>query len=63
MAFSKYNSVYLGDDPLPHCEYVLDSAADVADLPTDTAPGSVAIVAAAGGAVYILNASHEWKEM
>lgn len=43
-------------------EYILDSAADAASLPK-CAPGSVAVVADKGGAVYMVNASGEWKEL
>lgn len=43
-------------------EFILDSAADLANLPK-SAPGSVAIVADKDGAVYMVNASGEWKEM
>lgn len=42
-------------------DYVLDSAADAASLPADS-PGSVAIVADKDGAVYMVNASGEWRE-
>lgn len=42
--------------------FVLDSAEDAADLP-QSAPGSTAIVAEKGGAVFIVNASGEWKEI
>lgn len=37
-----------------------DASADVADLPTNVAHGSVAKVA--GGSVYTLSPSGEWKE-
>lgn len=40
-------------------EYVLDSKDDAAQLPK-AAPGSTAIVATAGGAIFIVNASGEW---
>lgn len=39
--------------------YVLDSKEDVKDLPKSS-PGSNAIVAAPGGAIFIVNASGEW---
>ena len=42
--------------------FVLDSAADSANLP-DCAPGSTAMVADVGGPVYMVNASGEWKEL
>lgn len=41
--------------------YILDSASDLASLPKEC-PGSIAVVAEAGGAVYMVNASGEWKE-
>ena len=42
------------------CDYVCDSEADIANLPK-SCPGSVAVVAAAGGKVYMVNASGEWR--
>lgn len=42
-------------------EIVMDSAADLGDLPP-SAPGSVALVADKSGSVYMVNASGEWKE-
>ena len=42
-------------------EFVLDSAADLANLPTDVAPGSIAYVADATAAVYMLAPSRVWK--
>lgn len=45
-------------------DYVIDSASDVASLPTDTdviAPGSTAITP--GGDVYILFPSGNWQKM
>jgi hypothetical protein len=41
--------------------YVIDSAADVASLPK-CCTGSIAVVAEKGGAVYMVNASGEWRE-
>lgn len=40
-------------------EFVADTDADIADLPTTVYPGSVCIVAESAN-VYILNASKEW---
>lgn len=40
---------------------ILDDDADLADLGTDFAPGSVAIVAKQGGNVYMMNASGNWE--
>lgn len=42
--------------------YVLDSAADAASLPK-CAPGSTAVVADKDGAIYMVNAAGEWKEL
>ena len=42
---------------------VLDSASDLTALGTNYAPGSVAMVAGSGGAVYMMNASGVWKEL
>lgn len=41
-------------------EWILDSEADVANLPK-CCPGSTAIVATKGGNVYMVNASGEWE--
>lgn len=46
-----------------HIEAVLDADSDLAYLPTDCAPGSIAIVADKDGKVYMLNASGVWKEL
>lgn len=40
--------------------YVLDSKADGESLPK-ASPGSMAMVAADGGAIFMVNASGEWK--
>lgn len=59
---------------LPHMEFVLDSADDLVNLPTNTessvvggeevgpcAPGSVALIPnAAGSEIYMMNPSGEW---
>ena len=42
-------------------EYVCDSTADVTSLPKCCA-GSTAIIADKDGAIYMVNASGEWKE-
>ena len=42
--------------------FIVDSAADVADLP-QCCPGSTAIVAAKDGAMYMVNASGSWEEL
>ncbi len=39
--------------------YLCDSAADLAELPTDDAPGS-AVVVADGGGVYLLDHRRTW---
>ena len=41
--------------------YIIDSPADVADLP-ECCVGSTAIVASKDGPIYMVNASGEWKE-
>ena len=44
-------------------EFVCDTIADIANLPTESVyPGSVALVAE-NSSVYILNASREWVEL
>lgn len=43
-------------------EFILDSEADVADLPA-AFPGSTAIVADETAAIYMVNASGEWKKI
>ena len=42
---------------------VLDAAEDLDSLGTNWAPGSTAIVVDKGAPVYMLNASHVWKEI
>ena len=44
------------------CSYLMDSAADVADLPKSCV-GSMAMVADKDGAVFVVNPSGEWKEV
>lgn len=41
--------------------FVMDSAADAANLP-ESPTGSLAIVADKGGPIWMVNASGEWKE-
>lgn len=43
-------------------EYVADTTADVADLPTNNAPGSTCIVIETAD-VYMLNNKKEWKKL
>jgi hypothetical protein len=43
-------------------EYVADTEADVANLPTTVTPGSTCIVIETGS-VYMLNNSKEWKQI
>lgn len=43
-------------------EYVADTDADIADLPTNIYPGSVCIVTE-NSKVYMLNASKQWVEI
>lgn len=40
--------------------YILDSKDDAANLPA-ASPGSMAMVAVDGGAIYMVNASGEWQ--
>ena len=42
-------------------QYILDSAEDAENLP-EACPGSIAMVADKDGAIYMVNASGEWKE-
>lgn len=44
------------------CEFVMDSAEDVADLP-ECCPGSQAVVMAESFEGYAVNASGEWKKI
>ena len=53
-----YNPVLKADE----CEIVMDSEADVADLPK-CCTGSMAMVAEEKGAIYMVNASGEWKKI
>lgn len=61
MAFKLVDQSYCPIEDGYRKVYVLDSAADVAALPA-CCVGSMAIVADKGGAVYMVNASGEWKE-
>ena len=52
--------------PFSKCEkrrydYIIDTDADVANLPKTCAAGSIAI-SCASGKVFIVNASHNWVE-
>lgn len=40
---------------------LLDSAAELANIGTNWAPGSFAVIADTGMPTYVLNASKEWK--
>lgn len=62
MAFKLINRTFCPFTNAERCEFILDSAEDVADLPQCCA-GSMALVADKDGAGYIVNASGEWKEM
>lgn len=44
------------------CSFIMDDAADAANLPK-CAAGSTALVAKSGGALYIVNASGAWVEV
>lgn len=61
MAIVQVNSVWLPNGAFRK-EFVLDSAEDATSLPK-CAPGSVAIVAAKDGPIYMVNASGEWGEL
>lgn len=61
-----YSKVVSDYNPLVgknYIEAVLDSQSDLVALGTDYAPGSLAVVAASGAPVFMLNASSEWKEL
>ncbi len=45
-----------------YCEFVMDSAEDAVNLP-ECSTGSIAIVANEGCALFMVNASGEWKEV
>ena len=62
MAFKLINKTWCPFANGERCEFILDSAADVADLPQCCA-GSTALVADKNVTAYIVNASGEWKEM
>lgn len=61
MAFKMIGCEYCAVQDAQRYSFVLDSAADVANLP-ECCPGSTAMVADKGGALYMVNASGEWKE-
>lgn len=50
------------DGDVPQVVIVCDAAADVSDLPTTYAPGSIALVADEGLPLYVLNASGTWAD-
>ena len=60
MAIKLISRDWCADGSLAY-QYILDSASDVADLP-ECPTGSVAVVADKDGAMYMVNASGEWKE-
>lgn len=62
MAFKKIFDGCCADPDMFPCEFVLDSADDVANLPK-CAPGSTAIVAAEGAPMFMVNASGQWEEL
>ncbi len=51
------------DGEVAQVTIVCDAAADVADLPTGYAPGSIAVVADSGLPTYVLNASGTWASV
>lgn len=63
MAYKIVNSDYAPVTGQNYAEFILDDNSDINQVPTNCAPGSLAIVAAKSGKVYMLNASHVWKEL
>lgn len=57
--FKKYQN---NKNDYEYIEYVLDTAADVDDLPTDDAPGSNAMVVETGQ-IFMLNNQRQWIEI
>ncbi len=53
-----YNPALKADE----CEIIMDSEADSATLP-NCCPGSIAMVAEEKGAIFVVNASGEWKKI
>lgn len=51
------------EQPGVEIEAILDAESDLAALGTDYAPGSVAMVADTGSAVFVINASGQWKKI
>lgn len=51
------------DKPIFRITAVLDSTADLDELGTDYAAGSVAMVADTGVPTFMMNASGEWKSI
>lgn len=51
-----------GDTQYNVMEYVVDTANDIWDLPTDIAMGSSALVLE-NGSLYMLNSAKQWVEM
>ena len=62
MAFKLISQEYCAIQSDNIRSYILDSANDVSDLPQCCA-GSTAIVADSDGAMFMMNASGEWKEL
>lgn len=63
MAIKITHSEYVSSEDLYKRACVMDSAADAANLPAKSYPGSVAMVAAKDGPIYMVNASGEWEEL
>lgn len=58
-----FNIIKQGEHSTPYVvEYVVDTLADVANLPTNNAPGSTCIVIETSD-VYMLNNKEEWKKL
>ena len=63
MAFKKTREEYIPYIDEWVCEFVCDSEGDVKNLPSDCAPGSMAMVATTGLPVYMVNASGQWVKV
>lgn len=58
-----YMSKQSNREDYKHREYIVDTAADLANITvTDDAPGSTAFVVETGAA-YMLNTEKQWKEL
>lgn len=62
MAIKKISTKWCADVDDYRCEFILDSIADVVNLPK-CGVGSTATVANSTCKVYMVNASGEWREL